>query len=167
MREPDRLAAAFHAALVVSFADAREVGLEQIVTHQRQEPAREFAPCADDLAHRRREIIVHAAPCDAAQVGKRPHVAVEKGQLIAALVEPGELASRVHQPQQELPGFAPLAADLHHHLEEVDLRFARAINQRHINLGALPPPLAPVVAHQCPADLIAFRPELPMQPHRR
>src|SRR5580700_993609 len=114
MREPYRLAAAFDATLVVSFTDAREVGLEQIVTHQREEPAREFAPCADDLAHRRRQIIVHAASCDAVQVGKRAHVAVEKGQLIATLVEPGELASRVHQPHQELPGFAPLAADLYH-----------------------------------------------------
>jgi hypothetical protein len=27
-----------------------------------RKPAREFAPCADDLAHRRREIIVDAAP---------------------------------------------------------------------------------------------------------
>jgi hypothetical protein len=158
MLEPDRLAAAFHAALVVPFTDAGEVRLEQIVADQRLEAAREFAPRADDLAHRRREIIVHAAPRDSAQVGKCPHVAVEKGQLIAALVEPGELAPRVHQPQQELPGFAPLAADLHHHLEEIDLRFARAINQRYVNLGPLPPPLAPVVTHQGPADPIAFRP---------
>ena len=162
MREPYRLAAAFDATLVVSFTDAREVGLEQIVTHQREEPAREFAPRADDLAHRRREIIVHAALCDAVKVCERAHVAVEKGQLIAALVEPGELAARVHQPHQELPGFAPLAPDLYHHLEEVDLRFARAINQRHINLGALSPPLAPVVAHQRPADSITFRPQLTM-----
>jgi hypothetical protein len=137
MCEPDRLAAAFHSALVVPFTDAREVGLEQIVTHQREEPAREFAPCADDLAHRRREIIVHAALCAAAEVGKRPHVAVEKSELIAALVEPGELTPRVHQPQQELPGFAPLAADFHHYLEEVDLRLARAINQWHVYLGAV------------------------------
>ena len=72
-------------------------------------------------------VIVHAAPSDSAQVCKRPHVAVEKGQLIAAFVEPSELAPRVHQPQQELPGFAPFAADFHHHLEEIDLCFARAI----------------------------------------
>src|SRR5438552_9640644 len=129
MLKPDRLTAAFHSALVVPFADAGEVRLEQIVADQRQEPAREFAPHTNNLAYCSREIIVYAAPRDSAQVGKRPHVAVEKGQLIATLVEPGELAPRVHQPQQELPGFAPFAADFHHHLEEIDLRFARAINQ--------------------------------------
>ena len=95
-----------------------------------------------------------------------PAVAVEKGQLIAAFVEPGELAPRVHQPQQELPGFAPFAADFHHHLEEIDLCFARAMNQRYVNLGSLPAPLAPIVTHQGPADLIAFRPKLAMQQHR-
>ena len=117
----------------------------------------------DDLAHRRREIIVHAAPRDSAQIGESAHVAVEKGQLIAALIEPGELAPRVHQPQQELPRFAPFAADFHHHLEEIDLRFARAMNQWHVYLGPLPPPLAPVVAYQRPPDLIAFRLELTMK----
>ena len=68
MLKPDRLTAAFHSALIVSFADAGEVGLEQIVADQRQEPAREFAPRADNLAHRSREIIVDAAPSDSAQV---------------------------------------------------------------------------------------------------
>jgi hypothetical protein len=60
----------------------------------------------------------------------------------------------------------PFAADFHHHLEEIDLRFARAINQWHVYLGSLPPPLAPIVTHQCPADLIAFRLELTIKPHR-
>ena len=41
--------------------------------------------------------------------------------LIAALVEPGEVAPGVHQPDQEHPALAPLAADLGDHLEEVDL----------------------------------------------
>jgi hypothetical protein len=41
------------------------------------------------------------------------------------------------------------------------------MNQRHVDLGALPPPLAPIVAHQRPADAIAFGYELPMKPHRR
>jgi hypothetical protein len=72
MLKPDRLAAAFHSALVVSFPDAGEVGLEQIVADQRQEPAREFAPRTHDLAHCGREIIVHAAPCDSAQTGATP-----------------------------------------------------------------------------------------------
>jgi hypothetical protein len=93
----------------VPFADAGEVEFEQIVADQRQEPAAEFAMGAHDLAHRQREIIVHAAPYYARQVCKRPHMAVEEGELVAALIEPGELAPRVHQPQQELPRLAPLA----------------------------------------------------------
>jgi hypothetical protein len=65
--------------------------------------------------------------------------------LIATLVEPGELAPREHQPQQELRGFAPFAADFHHHLEEIDLRFARTMNQRYVDFGSLSAPLAPIV----------------------
>jgi hypothetical protein len=129
MLETDRLPAALHAALVVAFPDAREVGLEQIVADQRQESLGEFAPRADDLAHRGREIIVDAAPRDSAQVCECPHVTIEKRQLIAALVEPGELAARVHQPHQELRGFAPFAADFHHHLEEVDLLMVVLVRQ--------------------------------------
>jgi hypothetical protein len=93
-------------------------------------------------------------------------VAVEEGELIAALVKPGEFVPRVHQPQQELPGLAPLPADLHYHFEKIDLRFARAMHQRHVNLGPLAAPLPPIVTHQGPADLIAFRPKLAMQQHR-
>jgi hypothetical protein len=150
----------------MSLPDPGEVGFEQIVADQGQEPPAEFAMAADDLAHRRREIVVHASPYYSAQIGKRPHVAVEKGELIAALVQPGELAPRVHQPQQELPRLAPFATDFHHHLKKIDLRFARTMNQRHVNLGALPAPLAPIITHQRPAHSIAFRPQLPMKAHR-
>ena len=38
-------------------------------------------------------------------------------RLIAALLEPDELAARLHQPHQEIPGFAPFAADFRHYLE--------------------------------------------------
>ena len=135
MLKPDCLAAAFHSALVVSFADAGEIGFKQIVAGQREEPLREFSLRADNPAHRGLEIIVDAAPGDPAQVCKGPHVAVEKGELVTAFIEPSEFAPRVHQAQQELPGFEPLAAEFHHNLEEIDLCFARAVNQRHINLA--------------------------------
>jgi hypothetical protein len=52
MLKPNRLAAAFHSAIVVSFADPGEVGIEQIVTDQREEPTGALAPCSSDLAHR-------------------------------------------------------------------------------------------------------------------
>src|SRR5579863_5734750 len=115
------------------------------MTDQREEPAGELAPRTDDLAHRRREIIVHAAPRHYAQMSKRPHVAVEKGELVAAFVKPGELPPRVHQPQQELPRLAPFSSNLHHHFEKIDLSFARAIDQRHVDLRPLTAPLAQVL----------------------
>jgi len=62
MRKPDGLAAAFHAPFVVSLTDAGEVGFEQVVADQRQEPAAELAPGADNLAYRRREIVVLMCP---------------------------------------------------------------------------------------------------------
>ena len=34
-------------------------------------------------------------------------MAVEERQLIAAVVQPHEVAARMHQPQHELPGLAP------------------------------------------------------------
>lgn len=54
MLRPNRLAAALHSAIVVFFADSGEVGIEQIVTDQREEPTGELAPCSSDLAHRGR-----------------------------------------------------------------------------------------------------------------
>lgn len=66
-------------------------------------------------------------------------MAIEKGDLVAAMVKPGELAARVHQPQQELPDLKPLTRKLDRDLEEVALRLvAGPMDQRHIARGALP-----------------------------
>jgi hypothetical protein len=55
MLQPNRLAAAFHAALVMALAHASEARLEQIVTDQRLEAFGQAALGPDDLAHRRRQ----------------------------------------------------------------------------------------------------------------
>ena len=65
-----------------------------------------------------------------AKVGERPHVAVEEGDLVLAVVEPDEVVARVHQPHQEVPGPTPLTPDLGG------------------DLGALAPPTAQVAPHQ-------------------
>ena len=83
-------------------------------------------------------------------------MAVEKGQLVATFVEPGELPPRVHQPQQELPRLAPFSSDLHHHFEKIDLGFARTMNQRHVDLGSLAASLAQVLMNHGQADLVSF-----------
>ena len=95
-------------------------------------------------------------------------MAVEEGELVLAVVEPDEVAARVHQPHQELPGLAALPAQLDGDLEEVDLGLvARAVHQRHEDLGALPPPLAQVAPHQRHPDLIALFAQLAVQPRSR
>ena len=53
-----------------------------------------------------------------------------KADLVLAVVEPDEVAARVHQPHQELPGPTPLTPDLDG------------------DLGALAPPTAQVAPHQ-------------------
>jgi divalent metal cation (Fe/Co/Zn/Cd) transporter len=74
-------------------------------------------------------------------------VAIQEGELVAALVEPGELAPRVHQAQQKLPRLDPLAVHLRHHLEEIDLRLlARPVNQRNVNFLTLAPPFTWLLA---------------------
>ena len=53
-------------------------------------------------------------------------------------------------------------------LEEVGLRLvARAVHQRHVDLGAPAPPLAQVVPYQRLADLVALFAQLAVQPRRR
>jgi len=91
-------------------------------------------------------------------------VAVEEGELIAAFVQPRELAPRIHQPQQELPRLAPFAPQLDHHLEKIDLRFARAMNQRHVHFLALAALLPQILAHQRGSDRIPLAHQLPLYP---
>jgi hypothetical protein len=121
MLQPDPLAAALYAAFVVTLTNAGEAWLEQAVADQRLETLGEFALHANDLTYRRRQIIVDAAAWNSPQVSKGAHVTVEKGDGVAALVQPDELAPRVHQPQQER--LVPLAVQFHGDFKEVDLDF--------------------------------------------
>src|ERR1700746_3460310 len=99
MLKPDSLAATLYAAFVVTLADASEAWLEQVVADQRLETLGQFALHANDLAHRSRQIIVDAPARNPTQVSKGTHVTIEKGNGVAALIKPDELAPRVHQPQ--------------------------------------------------------------------
>ena len=168
MLQPHAPAAPLDPALIVALAGPREAGLVQVVTHQRLKPLGELAPGELHAPHRRCEVVVDDARGHPAEVGERPHVAVEEGDLVLAVVEPDEVAARVHQPHQELPGLAALASQLDGDLEEVDLRLvARAVHQRHVDLGAPAPPLAQVAPHQRHADLVALFAQLAVQPRRR
>ena len=93
------------------------------------------------------------------------NVPIEEGELILALVEPGEVPSGVHQPHQEEPGPAPLACEVDRDLAEVDLRpIAGAMDQRHVDPGAPPSPLAQIRQHGRQPDLVALVPQRPEQP---
>ncbi|MCY4639266.1 MAG: hypothetical protein OXC94_02870 [Chloroflexi bacterium] len=168
MLQPHAPAARLHATLVMALAGPGEAGLVQVVADQRLKTLGEPAPGELHPLHRRREVVVDDAPGHPAEVGEGPHVAVEEGDLVLAVVEPDEVAARVHQPHQELPGLAALTVHLDGDLEEVDLGLvARAVHQRHVDLGALPPPLAQVAAHQRHPDLVALLAQLAVQPRRR
>jgi hypothetical protein len=66
---------------------------------------------------------------DAAEVLEGPHMGIQERELIAALVEPHEVSSGVHQPHHEFPNLPHLAALLDSDLEEVCLGFlARAMD---------------------------------------
>ena len=53
MLQSNCLAAAFHAALVVAFADPGEIRLEQIMADQCQKPLREHPVRTNDATYRR------------------------------------------------------------------------------------------------------------------
>src|SRR3989441_2279841 len=97
---------------------------------------------------------------DEAEVLEGAHVPVEKGHLILARIEPGEVAPRVHQPQEEHPRLAPLGAHIDEHLEEVDLaEVAGLVHERDEHL--LPPalPLRDHLPYHAVADDVALRQE--------
>ena len=110
---------------------------------QRRESRRQGPRAADQDPHDGRpQIVVRDTRRHAVEVRKCPHVPVEKADLILPLVDPGEVAARVHQPHQEEPRLATGPIDVDPDLEEVDLRqIARPIRQRHEDLAALPLPL--------------------------
>ena len=107
--QPHAPAPGLHAALVVPLAGAREAGLDAVVAGERREALAQGAARELHPPHRRCEVVVDRAPGHPAEVGEGPHVTVEEGELVLALIEPDEVPPRVHQPHQEEPGLAPLA----------------------------------------------------------
>ena len=98
-----------------------------------------------------------------AEVFEGACVTVEERHLIATVVEPGEVATRVHEPHQELPRLATLAVLLDGDLEEVHLRLvAGTVHQRHEHLRLASLMLAPVAAHQRDPDLVPLFDQLPV-----
>ena len=90
---------------------------------------------------------------------------IEERELVAPLVEPYEVPSRVHKAHHELPHLLNLPILFDSHLEEVHLRFvAWAVDERDEHLGLLTPFLPKIVPDGGAADLIAFFDELPMDP---
>ncbi len=68
-------------------------------------------------------------------MGEGAHVTVEEGELVLALLEPAEVAARVHQPNEELPDSAGLSVQSDNDRELVDPRiFARPVDQGDVAL---------------------------------
>jgi hypothetical protein len=153
----------------MALARPTEAGLQQVVRGERREARRQRPRAADqDPRDRRSQIVVGHARGYTAQVREGAHMAVEKADLILPLVDPGEVAAGVHQPQQEEPRLATLAGDVDEHLEEVDLgEIAGTVRQRHEDLAPLSLPLGNRISHQRDAHLMALGVQQLMQPRRR
>ena len=149
-------------------AGAREAGLDAVVADERLEAVGQGAARELHPPNRGGEVVVDRALGHPADVGEGSDVSVEEGELVLALVEPDEVPPRVHQPHQEEPGLASHAGELDHDLEEVDLGLvARAVDQRHVDLGALPAPLAEVLEHEAHPDVVALLTQRPVEPPAR
>jgi hypothetical protein len=110
------------------------------------------------------QIIVGDAGGHALEVRERADVSVEKADLILALVDPREVAARVHQPHEEEPGLAACPVDVDQHLEEVDFgEIARPIRQRHEDLAALPLPFCDRIFDEGHADSVPLGQQQLMQ----
>ena len=153
---PHRFAAGLDAAFVVALAGPAEARFQQVVRRERGEPRRQRARAADEDPHDRRpQIVVGHASRHAVEMRKGADVPVEKTDLILPLVDPREVAARVHQPHQEEPRLAAGPVDVDQHLEEVDLgQIAGTIRQRHEDLAALPLPLRHRVLDDGHADAV-------------
>ncbi len=90
--QPNVLATALHTAFVVPLARTRKAGLEEVVAHQGLEARRELPLREEHLRDRGLEIVVHAASRDDAEVSERANVAIQERDLVAVIVEPGEVA---------------------------------------------------------------------------
>ena len=164
-----RLSARFDAAFVVAFPRAAEARLEEVVRRQRREPGGEGPLAADEDAHDRGlEIVIGEPRWHAAEVGECPDVAIEKADLVLSLVDPREVAARVHQPHQKEPRLPARAVDVEEHLEEIDLgEITRPIRQRHEDLAPLPLPLRHRRFYQRDADLLPLGHQQLVEPRRR
>ena len=155
----------FDAALVMTLPRTGETRLEEIMTGQRLEAHAELAVRERDPLHRRAKIIVDRAAGDAAAVGESPEMAIKEGQLVAALVQPTEVAARVHQAQHEPPHLPPLAVDLDDVLEEVDLDLvARTMDEGDVDLGRSSALLPQIGSDQRHADVVALLHQFSVQP---
>jgi len=139
------------------------------VRGERLEPRRQRAGAAhQDPDDSRSQIVVRDAGRYALKVRKGADVPVEKADLILALVDPREVAARVHQPHQEQPGLAARPVDVHQHFEEVDLgEIARPIRERHEDLAALSLPFRDRVFDDRHAHAVPFGQQQLVQPRGR
>jgi hypothetical protein len=126
-----RFAARFHAAFVVAFAGPTEARLEEIVRGERRKPRRQHPLAAhENPDHCGFEIVVRQARGGSIKVREGADVPIEETDLVLALVNPREVAARVHQPHQEEPRFLPFSLEVDEDLEEIDLgQIARSIQQ--------------------------------------
>ena len=160
------LATGLDATLIVAFAGSTETRFEQVVRGERREPRCQRACAAhqgaDDSCP---EIVVRHASRYPVEVGKRAHMSVEKADLILPLVNPCEVAARVHQAHQKEPRLPARPVNVDQHLEEVDLReIARAIRQRHEDFATLPFPFRDSVFDDRHADAVPLGQQQLVQP---
>jgi len=165
----DGFAPGLDAALIVAFAGPTEAGLEEIVRGEGGEPRRQRARPADQDPHDGGpQIVVRDARRHRLEVRERPDVAVEKADLILALVDPGEISAGVHQPHEEEPRLAAGAIHVDQHLEEVNLgEIAGPIRQRHEDLATRPLPLRDRVFDDRHPDAVALGDQQLVQSRRR
>src|SRR4051812_680155 len=146
---------------VVAGARPRKARLQEIVRRELEEARAQHTVATDQHArHRRAEIVVKQAMRNEAEVLEGAHVPIEEADLILARIEPGEIAPRVHQAQEEHPRLAPLAGDVDEDLEEVDLaEIARFVHKRNEHLLAPAFPLRDHLADHAVAHHVALRGE--------
>jgi hypothetical protein len=165
---PHGLAARLDPAFIVALPGPTETGLQQVMRGERGEPRRQ-SPCAadQDPDDGGPKIIVGDSSRHPIEVRKRADVPVEKADLILALVDPREVAARVHQSHQEEPRLAAGPVDVDQHFEEVDLReVAGPIGQRHEHLASLALPLGDGLFDKRDTDAMTVGDQQFMQPRR-
>jgi heme exporter protein D len=157
------------ATFVMAGVRSREARLERVVRDERREARRQRTHSADeDATYGEPQVVVRDALRDATEVLECAHVPIEKAVLVLVLVEPREVAPRVHEPHHEEPCSMSLPVEVDPHLEEGDLReLARPIRQRHEDFSSLPFPLGhQLLDHRLADDVALFSQELPESARR-